>query len=84
MICEERAPWLFPAVSPNTPGATSLQSHSGSLPPAVPNLLALPGSPGTCRVAWDDILKRQIDGRFLPCNLVELMQRLQAHLKARA
>src|SRR6267142_1972923 len=44
-------------------------------------LFALPGSPGACRDGWDDILKWQLDSRFRPCNLVELMPRLQEHLK---
>ena len=43
-------------------------------------LFALPGSPGACRDGWDDILKWQLDSRFRPCNLVELMPRLQEHL----
>ena len=47
-------------------------------------LFALPGSPGACRDGWDDILKWQLDSRFQPCNLVELMPRLQEHLKANA
>jgi len=47
-------------------------------------LFALPGSPGACRDGWDDILKWQLDSRFRPCNLVELMPRLQEHLKAGA
>jgi molybdenum cofactor biosynthesis protein B len=40
-------------------------------------LFALPGSPGACRDAWDQILKYQLDSRSRPCNLVELMPRLQ-------
>ena len=47
-------------------------------------LFALPGSPGACRDGWDDILKWQLDSRHRPCNLVELMPRLQEHLKAGA
>ena len=47
-------------------------------------LFALPGSPGACRDGWDDLLKWQLDSRFRPCNLVELMPRLQEHLKASA
>jgi molybdopterin biosynthesis enzyme MoaB len=41
-----------------------------------------PGSPGACRDGSDDILKWQLDSRFRPCNLVELMPRLQEHLKS--
>ena len=44
-------------------------------------LFALPGSPSACRDAWDGILLHQLDNRFRPCNFVELMPRLQEHLK---
>jgi molybdenum cofactor biosynthesis protein B len=47
-------------------------------------LFALPGSPGAVRDAWDDILVHQLDARHLPCNLVELMPRLQEHLAVAA
>ena len=30
---------------------------------------------------WDKILAHQLDSRHRPCNLVELMPRLQEHLK---
>jgi molybdenum cofactor biosynthesis protein B len=43
-------------------------------------LFALPGSPGACRDAWDDILVHQLDSRFKPCNFVELMPRLKEGL----
>ncbi|HUT51268.1 MAG TPA: molybdenum cofactor biosynthesis protein B [Alphaproteobacteria bacterium] len=42
-------------------------------------LFALPGSPGACKDAWDGILQYQLDSRTKPCNLVELMPRLQEH-----
>lgn len=45
-------------------------------------LFALPGSTGAVKDAWDDILVFQLDNRHRPCNLVELMPRLQEHLKA--
>ena len=44
-------------------------------------LFALPGSPSACRDAWEGILVHQLDNRFRPCNFVELMPRLQEHLK---
>ncbi len=44
-------------------------------------LFALPGSPGACKDGWDKILKAQLDSRQRPCNLVELMPRLQEHLQ---
>jgi molybdopterin adenylyltransferase len=42
-------------------------------------LFALPGSPGACRDGWDEILVHQLDIRTRPCNLVELMPRLNEH-----
>ena len=45
-------------------------------------LFALPGSPGAVKDGWDDILAWQLDNRHRPCNLVELMPRLQEHLRA--
>jgi molybdenum cofactor biosynthesis protein B len=40
-------------------------------------IFCLPGSPGACKDAWDGILKWQLDSRHRPCNLVEIMSRLQ-------
>lgn len=45
-------------------------------------LFAVPGSPGACKDAWDDILVHQLDSRHHPCNFVELMPRLREHLTA--
>ena len=42
-------------------------------------LFALPGSPGACRDAWDEILAPQLDYRHRPCNFVEIMPRLDEH-----
>ena len=44
-------------------------------------LFSLPGSPGACLDAWDGILRQQLDYRFRPCNLVEIMPRLEEHLR---
>ena len=41
-------------------------------------IFCLPGSPGACRDGWD-ILKLQLDARHRPCNLVEIMPRLEEH-----
>jgi molybdenum cofactor biosynthesis protein B len=45
-------------------------------------VFCVPGSPGACRDAWNGILKLQLDARHRPCNFVEIMPRLQEHLKA--
>jgi hypothetical protein len=47
-------------------------------------MFALPDWPGACRDDGEDILKWQLDSRYLRCNMVELMQRLLEHLKASA
>lgn len=44
-------------------------------------MFALPGSSGAVKDAWDDILVHQLDARTRPCNFVELMPRLNEHLR---
>ena len=39
-------------------------------------VFCLPGSSGACRTAWDRLLHEQLDYRFRPCNLVELLPRM--------
>lgn len=39
-------------------------------------VFVLPGSTGACMTAWDDLISHQLDYRTRPCNLVELMPRL--------
>jgi molybdopterin adenylyltransferase len=40
-------------------------------------IFCLPGSTGACRTGWEQIIQAQLDSRHSPCNLVELMPRLQ-------
>ena len=40
-------------------------------------VFALPGSPGACKDAWDEILVHQLDIRTRPCNFVEMIPRLK-------
>ena len=44
-------------------------------------VFCLPGSPGACRDGWDEILKPQLDYRHKPCNFIEIMPRLDEHLR---
>ena len=62
-------------------GTSTIQSRATAGVAGGTYLFALPGSPGACRDAWEDILLHQLDNRFRPCNFVELMPRLQEHLK---
>ena len=44
-------------------------------------IFCLPGSPGACKDAWDEILVHQLDYRFRPCKFVELMPRLTEDMR---
>lgn len=39
-------------------------------------VFALPGSPGACKLGWEQILRPQLDIRHKPCNFVSLLPRL--------
>jgi molybdenum cofactor biosynthesis protein B len=73
---------LFRWVSYKTVGTSAMQSRALGGVAGGTYLFALPGSPGACKDAWSEILHFQLDARHRPCNLVELMPRLQEHLKA--
>jgi molybdenum cofactor biosynthesis protein B len=73
---------LFRMLSYAKIGTSTMQSRALGGVAGGTYLFALPGSPGACKDAWDDILQYQLDVRHRPCNLVELMPRLQEHLKA--
>ena len=72
---------LFRMLSYQTIGTSTIQSRATAGVAGGTYLFALPGSPGACRDGWDKILKEQLDIRHRPCNFVELMPRLQEHLK---
>ncbi|SEA68126.1 molybdenum cofactor biosynthesis protein B [Rubrimonas cliftonensis] len=72
---------LFTMVSFQKIGTSAIQSRAcGGVAGGV-YLFALPGSPSACRDAWDEILKPQFDMRHRPCNFVEIMPRLDEHLR---
>ena len=72
---------LFRMLSYAKIGTSTIQSRAIGGVAGGTYLFALPGSTGACKDAWDDILVHQLDSRFRPCNLVELMPRLQEHLR---
>jgi molybdenum cofactor biosynthesis protein B len=73
---------LFRMLSYQKIGTSTIQSRAIGGVAGGTYLFALPGSTGACKDAWDDILLWQLDARHRPCNLVELMPRLQEHLRA--
>ncbi|ODP39311.1 molybdenum cofactor biosynthesis protein B [Sphingomonas turrisvirgatae] len=57
-------------------GTSTIQSRATACVARGTYIFALPGSTGAVKDGWDDILAHQLDSRFRPCNLVELMPRL--------
>jgi len=72
---------LFRWISFQKVGTSTIQSRAVGGVAGGTYLFALPGSPSACRDGWEEILKHQLDNRHRPCNLTELMPRLQEHLK---
>jgi len=72
---------LFRWLSYQKIGTSTVQSRALGAVAGGTYLFALPGSTGACKDAWDGILVQQLDSRHKPCNFVELMPRLQEHIK---
>ena len=68
---------LFRWISWQKVGTSTIQSRATAGVARGTYLFALPGSPGACKDAWDEILVHQLDSRYQPCNFVELMPRLR-------
>jgi len=62
-------------------GASTIQSRATAGVAGATFVFCLPGSPGACRDAWDGILAAQLDYRTQPCNFVEILPRLDEHLR---
>jgi len=72
---------LFRWISYQKIKTSTIQSRAVGAVAGGTYLFALPGSPGACIDAWDDILVHQLDIRHKPCNFVEIMPRLTEHLR---
>jgi len=70
---------VFTIVSMQKIGTSAVQSRATGGVAQGTYLFALPGSPGACRDAWDEILSLQLDYRHRPCNFVEIFPRLDEH-----
>ena len=62
-------------------GASTIQSPATAGVAGATYIFCLPGSPGACKDGWDGILAHQLDYRSRPCNFVEIMPRLDEHLR---
>lgn len=72
---------MFHQISFPKIGMSTIQSRATAGVAGATYIFALPGSPGACRDAWDGILASQLDYRHKPCNFVEIMPRLDEHLR---
>jgi len=72
---------LFLMVSFGKIGTSAIQTRATAGVAGATYIFCLPGSPGACRDAWDEILVHQLDYRYRPCNFVEIMPRLDEHLR---
>ena len=70
---------VFTIVSMNKIGTSAVQSRATGGVALGTYLFALPGGPGACKDAWDEILVKQLDYRHQPCNFVEILPRLDEH-----
>ncbi|MDB5647753.1 molybdopterin-binding protein, partial [Methylobacterium sp.] len=72
---------VFHRISYDKIGTSTLQSRATAGVANATYIFVLPGSPGACRDAWDGILGAQLDYRHRPCNFVEIIPRLDEHLR---
>ena len=72
---------LFTMISIDKIGTSAIQSRATAGVARGKFLFALPGSPTACKDAWDGIIEKQFDYRHRPCNFVEIMPRLDEHMR---
>ena len=72
---------MFHRISYDKIGTSTIQSRACAGVAKGTFLFALPGSPGAVKDGWDGILKAQLDYRHKPCNFIEIMPRLEEHLR---
>jgi molybdenum cofactor biosynthesis protein B len=72
---------LFLMISHQKIGTSAIQTRATAGVAGATYIFCLPGSPGACKDAWDGILVHQLDYRYRPCNFVEIMPRLDEHLR---
>lgn len=68
---------LFRAASVPDIGAATIQSRAFAGLANATVIFCMPGSPGACRTAWEEVIRPQLDARTRPCNLANLMPRFR-------
>src|SRR5438105_15125697 len=72
---------MFLLVSEKKIGTSAIQTRATAGVANATYIFCLPGSPGACKDAWDEILVHQLDYRYRPCNFVEILPRLDEHMQ---
>ena len=72
---------MFLMISHAKIGTSAIQTRATAGVAGATYIFCLPGSPGACKDGWDGILLHQLDYRYRPCNFVEIMPRLDEHLR---
>jgi molybdopterin adenylyltransferase len=72
---------VFHMISFQKIGTSTMQSRATAGVINARYVFCLPGSPGACRDGWDEILRLQLDYRHRPCNFIEIMPRLDEHMR---
>jgi molybdenum cofactor biosynthesis protein B len=68
---------LFRAASLADIGAATIQSRAFAGLANGTIVFCMPGSPGACRTAWEEVIRPQLDARTRPCNLANLRPRFR-------
>ena len=67
---------MFRVLSYNDIKTSTLQSRALAGVANATYVFVKPGSSGACMTAWNELISHQLDARTRPCNLVQLMPRL--------
>lgn len=70
---------IFRLISWQKIGSSTVQSRATAGVARGTYIFVVPGSPGACKDAWDELLEPQLDIRHRPCNFAELLPRLREH-----
>ncbi|MGO9935818.1 MAG: molybdenum cofactor synthesis domain-containing protein [Steroidobacteraceae bacterium] len=68
---------LWHLISYDSVGVSTMQSRACAGIAGGTILYVLPGSNGACRDGWDKLIHLQLDSRYRPCSVVELLPRFQ-------
>lgn len=68
---------VFRVLSLDDVGSSTVQSRATAGVANATLIFCLPGSTGACRLAWERVLVKQLDGEHRPCNFQQLLPRLR-------